>query len=74
MHIRFTWLLLLICLCGGIARAEDVSTTDFVKTPDPAPETLIAPRALVADAASRECYVLDSGLHRVVSFLSMGIR
>ena len=69
MYTRFTWLfVVLVCLCAGGVGAEDLLTTDFVKTPDPTPETLVAPRALVADGATRLCYVLDGGLHRVVSF------
>ena len=71
MQNRIIWLLL-ICFCAGMTRAADLATTVFVKTPSPAPETLQTPRALAVDPAGCPCYVLDSGLHRVVSFTFAG--
>lgn len=68
MTIRFSSLLLFICCCALFAHATELHTQVFVKTPAPARDELLAPRALAVDASTRLCYVLDSGLRRVVSF------
>jgi len=68
MRNRNTLFILLLCLGAVWGRAAELHTEVFAKTLEPKPETMKTPRALVADVSTRQCYVLDSGLRRVVSF------
>lgn len=64
------WMLFLLGaagICAGDLRADL-----FAMTPDAAPTAMMTPRALAAGAALNRCYVLDTGLGRVLSLTPDG--
>lgn len=66
MTFRFLFMLGLAA-SALLCRAADLTASVFVKAPVPEPGAFITPRVLAVDSAASTCYILDSGLGRVVS-------
>lgn len=71
LHSLWSVFTLLVC-CSLVAMADDLPTRLFAQSPTPALADIMLPRALVVDTTVSRCYVLDSGLERVVSFTTEG--
>lgn len=67
------YLILLLCIICVAVQADEMRATLLVETPTPSPTELLLPRTLAASAALNRCYVLDSGLHRIVALTADGV-
>jgi len=65
MKITLVWALL--AMCAAVALAKSLPSDIFASTPAPGQMELMSPCALAVNAAGTRCYVLDSGLRRLLA-------
>ena len=72
MIVRLVSLVFCLILCAMLATAGELHTELFTETPTLNATELLQPRVIYANAATNRCYILDSGLNRVIAVAADG--